>query len=101
MRKLVLFMHVSLDGYASAEGWPGFWGLEGPEYLAWLEEDSDPDATILMAIGISTLCRLEETARPMTEFSGWSRFGLRLHIAPSRRRGNRIAPKFLYRKAEF
>src|SRR3954463_2871373 len=22
------------DGYASGEGWPGFWGLEGPEYLA-------------------------------------------------------------------
>jgi hypothetical protein len=27
---------TSLDGYASAEGWPGWWGLEGPEYLAWL-----------------------------------------------------------------
>jgi hypothetical protein len=27
---------TSLDGYASAEGWPGWWGLEGPEYLDWI-----------------------------------------------------------------
>jgi hypothetical protein len=26
-------LHTSLDGYASAVGWPGYWGLEGPEYL--------------------------------------------------------------------
>ena len=32
---------ISLDGYASAEGWPGWWGLEGPEYLAWLGESVD------------------------------------------------------------
>jgi dihydrofolate reductase len=37
---------TSLDGYASAEGWPGFWGLEGPEYLAWLGEQ--PEVTYLM-----------------------------------------------------
>ena len=48
MQQLVIDFITSLDGYASAEGWPGFWGLEGPEYLAWLEEDSDPDATMLM-----------------------------------------------------
>jgi dihydrofolate reductase len=48
MRQLVVDFITSLDGYASAEGWPGFWGLEGPEYLAWLEADSDPDATMLM-----------------------------------------------------
>ena len=48
MRQLVVDFITSLDGYASAEGWPGFWGLEGPEYLAWLEEDSDPNATLLM-----------------------------------------------------
>lgn len=48
MQQLVVDFITSLDGYASAEGWPGFWGLEGPEYLAWLEEDSDPNATLLM-----------------------------------------------------
>ena len=44
-RVLVDFI-TSLDGYASGEGWPGFWGLEGPEYLAWLGEQ--PEATYLM-----------------------------------------------------
>ena len=38
MPELVVDFITSLDGYASAEGWPGWWGLEGPEYLAWLEE---------------------------------------------------------------
>jgi dihydrofolate reductase len=48
MQELVIDFITSLDGYASAEGWPGFWGLEGPEYLAWLQEDADPSATLLM-----------------------------------------------------
>jgi hypothetical protein len=46
MRDLLVDFITSLDGYASAEGWPGFWGLEGPEYLSWLGEQ--PDATLLM-----------------------------------------------------
>jgi len=37
---------TTLDGYASGEGWPGWWGLEGPEYLAWLGEQ--PPVTYLM-----------------------------------------------------
>jgi dihydrofolate reductase len=48
MQELLVDFITSLDGYASAEGWPGFWGLEGPEYLAWLGEDADPDARLLM-----------------------------------------------------
>lgn len=39
---------ISLDGYASAEGWPGWWGLEGPEYLRWLAEQPERDWTLLM-----------------------------------------------------
>ncbi|MFK4639249.1 dihydrofolate reductase family protein [Paenarthrobacter histidinolovorans] len=39
---------ISLDGYASAEGWPGWWGLEGPEYLAWLDEEAKKNFTTLM-----------------------------------------------------
>jgi dihydrofolate reductase len=39
---------ISLDGYAAAEGWPGFWGLEGPEYLGWLEENAKDEHTALM-----------------------------------------------------
>ena len=46
MSELLVDFITSLDGYASGEGWPGFWGLEGPEYLAWLGEQ--PEATLLM-----------------------------------------------------
>ena len=46
MARLLVDFITSLDGYASAEGWPGWWGLEGPEYLAWLEEQ--PEVTYLM-----------------------------------------------------
>jgi dihydrofolate reductase len=46
MRDLLVDFITSLDGYASAEGWPGWWGLQGPEYLAWLGEQ--PDVTYLM-----------------------------------------------------
>ena len=34
MPELVIDFISSLDGYAAADGWPGWWGLEGPEYLA-------------------------------------------------------------------
>ena len=46
MGELLVDFITSLDGYASGEGWPGFWGLEGPEYLAWLGEQ--PAVTYLM-----------------------------------------------------
>ena len=46
MSELLVDFITSLDGYASGEGWPGFWGLQGPEYLTWLEEQ--PDVTYLM-----------------------------------------------------
>lgn len=48
MQELVVDFIISLDGYASAEGWPGWWGLQGPEYLAWLGEQPERDYTILM-----------------------------------------------------
>src|SRR5881275_2612584 len=46
--ELLIDFITSLDGYAAAEGWPGFWGLEGPEYLAWLGEQPDAAYTVLM-----------------------------------------------------
>lgn len=46
MSELLVDFITSLDGCASGDGWPGFWGLEGPEYLAWLGEQ--PQATYLM-----------------------------------------------------
>jgi dihydrofolate reductase len=39
---------TSLDGFGSAEDWPGFWGMAGPEYLEFLAADSDPGNTLLM-----------------------------------------------------
>jgi dihydrofolate reductase len=48
MQELLVDFIVSLDGYAAAEGWPGWWGLEGPEYLAWLDQQPEGAYTILM-----------------------------------------------------
>lgn len=47
-QELLVDFIISLDGYASAEGWPGWWGLEGPEYLRWLAEQPEADYTLLM-----------------------------------------------------
>jgi len=33
MQTLTVDFIISLDGYGAAEGWPGLWGMEGPEYL--------------------------------------------------------------------
>jgi dihydrofolate reductase len=59
MRELMIDLITSLDGYASADGWPGWWGLEGPEYLAWLGEQ--PSVTYLMGAN---------TYRLMSSFAG-------------------------------
>ncbi len=48
MSQLIVDFIISLDGYASAEGWPGWWGMESPGYLAWLEERPDRDYSLLM-----------------------------------------------------
>lgn len=48
MQELLVDFITSLDGYAAGEGWPGWWGFEGPEYLAWLGEQPERDYTILM-----------------------------------------------------
>ncbi|MFE0759594.1 dihydrofolate reductase family protein [Streptomyces smyrnaeus] len=48
MSSLMVDYIMSLDGYGAAEGWPGWWGMEGPEYFAWLEEDGKNDWVTLM-----------------------------------------------------
>jgi len=48
MSELLVDFITSLDGYGAAEGWPGWWGLEGPEYLGWLDEQPESSYTILM-----------------------------------------------------
>jgi dihydrofolate reductase len=59
MRELLVDFITTLDGYASGDGWPGFWGLEGPEYMAWLGEQ--PAVTYLMGAN---------TYRLMSGFAG-------------------------------
>jgi dihydrofolate reductase len=59
MRELLIDFGTTLDGYASGDGWPGWWGLEGPEYLAWLAEQ--PPVTYLMGAN---------TYRLMSSFAG-------------------------------
>ncbi len=48
MAELLVDFITSLDGYGGADGWPGWWGMEGPEYLAWLGEESKHNYTLLM-----------------------------------------------------
>ena len=48
MPELLVDFITSLDGYGAAEGWPGWWGLQGPEYLAWLEVQPERHHTVLM-----------------------------------------------------
>jgi dihydrofolate reductase len=44
MQSLMVDFIISLDGYGAAEGWPGYWGQEGPEYLSWLEQQEEHTA---------------------------------------------------------
>ena len=48
MPELMIDFITSLGGYGAAEGWPGWWGLEGPEYLAWLADQPEASHTLLM-----------------------------------------------------
>jgi dihydrofolate reductase len=68
MPELLVDFITSLDGYGAAEGWPGFWGLEGPEYLAWLEDQPEANYTVLMGANTYRLMsRLAEEGEPGTE----------------------------------
>jgi dihydrofolate reductase len=68
---LMVDLIISLDGYASAEGWPGWWGLEGPEYLAWLGEEGEKGYTFLLGANTYRLMSgmSEEAAAEDSEFS--------------------------------
>lgn len=48
MASLTVDFIISLDGYGAAEGWPGYWGMEGPEYLAWIGADEGQEHVALM-----------------------------------------------------
>lgn len=48
MQTLTVDFICSLDGYGSAVGWPGWWGMESPEYLDWLESSPEKDDPLVM-----------------------------------------------------
>jgi hypothetical protein len=47
-QELLVDFITSLDGYGAAQGWPGFRGPQGPEYLGWLDEQPERNCTILL-----------------------------------------------------
>lgn len=79
MADLMIDYITSLEGFGSADGWPGLWGMGGPDYFAFLEEDGRQEYTALLG---ATTYRLfagfaesgeeemaEVTARPKVVFS--------------------------------
>ena len=68
MAGLMVDFIISLDGCAAAEGWPGYWGLEGPEYLGWLDEEGAHEHTVLM--GATTYRLMSVFAAQMPEEPG-------------------------------
>jgi len=60
MPELMIDFITSLDGYGAADGWPGLWGLEGPEYLGWLGDQ--PEASYTVLLGANTYRLMSELA---------------------------------------
>src|SRR5215470_7440885 len=68
MPELLVDFITSLDGYAAADGWPGWWGLEGPEYLAWLGDQPGAEYTVLMGTNTHRLMSgLADEGEPGTD----------------------------------
>ena len=68
MASLMVDFIISLDGYGAAEGWPGYWGMEGPEYLAWIEKDEELAHVVLM--GATTYRLMSGIASEMPDDPG-------------------------------
>src|SRR4051794_18351592 len=73
MSNLMVDFIISLDGYGAAEGWPGFWGMEGPEYLAWIGDASESEHTTLM--GATTYRLMSGFAADMPDDPGMAALG--------------------------
>jgi dihydrofolate reductase len=68
MSSLMVDFIISLDGYGAAEGWPGLWGMAGPDYLAFVEEPGENEHTCLM--GATTYRLMSGFAAKMPEETG-------------------------------
>lgn len=58
MSTLTIDLFSSLDDFGGAEGWPGYYGKEGPELMAWLDEKLAEDHVI--AMGANTYRMMSE-----------------------------------------
>ena len=68
MPELMVDFITSLEGYGAADGWPGWWGVEGPEYLSWLGDQPEADRTVLMGANTYRLMSdLAAAGEPGTE----------------------------------
>lgn len=68
MPELLIDFITTLDGCASGDGWPGWWGLEGPEYLGWLGEAPEKDYTVLLGANTYRLMsKFAEEGEPGTD----------------------------------
>jgi dihydrofolate reductase len=68
MSTLTVDFIISLDGYGAADDWPGYWGMEGPEYLAWIKQDEEAEHTALM--GATTYRLMSGYANEMPDDPG-------------------------------
>jgi dihydrofolate reductase len=68
MSDLMVDFITSLDSYGTATDWPGYWGMEGPEYLAWLREVGAQEHITLM--GATTYRELAGYAAAMPDDPG-------------------------------
>jgi dihydrofolate reductase len=66
MQTLMVDFILSLEGYGAAEGWPGFWGMEGQEYLGWLDEQEEHTALM----GATTYRLMSGFAEQMPDEAG-------------------------------
>ncbi|MDX6368051.1 MAG: hypothetical protein QOK30_3127 [Nocardioidaceae bacterium] len=48
MSTLTIDLFTSLDGFAGSDGWPGYYGKEGPDLMEWLEQKLAEDHVIVM-----------------------------------------------------
>ena len=67
MPELMIDFITSLEGYGAADGWPGLWGLEGPEYLAWLGDQTADYTTLMGANTYRLMSDLAADGEPGTE----------------------------------
>ena len=68
MPSLTVDFIMSLDGYGAADGWPGYWGMEGPEYLGWIKEAEQHEHAALM--GATTYRLMSQFAAELPDDPG-------------------------------